>query len=49
MNQSITFTSESDNGSTGTLSIHDYAHNVKNFNYTMNHIDKTAPVISVFK
>ncbi len=49
MNQSITFTSESDNGSTGTLSIRDYAHNVKNFNYTMNHIDKTAPVISVFK
>lgn len=49
MNQSITFSSESDNGSMWTLSIRDYAHNVKNFNYTMNHIDKTAPVISVFK
>lgn len=49
MDQSITFTNESDNGSMWTLSIRDYAHNVKNFNYTMNHIDKTAPVISVFK
>ena len=48
-NQSITFTSESDNGSMWVLSISDYAYNVKNYNYTMNHIDKTAPVISVFK
>jgi len=49
MNQSITFTSEADNWSMWTLSIRDFAHNVKNFNYTMNHIDKTAPIITVFK
>lgn len=48
-NQSITFTNESDNGSMWVLSISDYAYNVKNYNYTMNHIDKTAPVISIFK
>ncbi len=49
MSQSITFSNESQNGSTWILSIRDFAHNVKNFNYTMNHIDKTAPTISVFK
>ena len=49
MDESITFTSEEDNGSTWTLTIRDYAHNVRNFNYVMNHIDQTAPTIRVFR
>ena len=47
MNQSVTFTSEEDNGTIWTLEIRDYAHNVRNFNYVMNHIDQTAPRITI--
>lgn len=49
MDKSITFTSQAQNGTTGVLTIQDYAYNVKNYNYTMNHIDQTAPTISAYK
>lgn len=48
-NKSVVYTSESQNWTTGQLSIQDYAYNVKNYNYTMNNIDQTAPVISILK
>lgn len=43
-NQSITFSSESDNGAEGFLSSSDNAGNIKQYRYIMKHIDKTAPV-----
>lgn len=46
-NQKLIFSSESDNGKTWVIKIQDYAFNVKNFNYTINHIDKTAPTIEL--
>jgi len=45
----VSFTSPLDNWATGRLKISDYAWNEKFFNYTMNHIDRSEPVISLFK
>lgn len=45
-NKSITFTNESQNWSQWVLSIIDYAYNVKSYQYSMNHIDQTAPEIT---
>lgn len=48
-NQSKTFSLESENGSTGSLRIIDYAYNVKTYQYRMDHIDTTPPVITIKK
>ena len=48
-NTSILYTLESQNWTTGFLTVSDNAYNVKNYSYTLNHIDQTAPQISLFK
>lgn len=48
-NKQITFNSESQNWSVWSLTIIDYAYNVKSYQYNMNHIDKTAPTIAFKK
>lgn len=44
--ESITFTSETQNGTQGVLKSIDNAGNVKQFVYKMSHIDRTPPVIA---
>lgn len=48
-NQSLVFNNESQNGAKGYLSIVDYAHNVKRYQYVMDHVDTTPPVITFKK
>ncbi|MDD2870662.1 MAG: hypothetical protein PHS49_01620 [Candidatus Gracilibacteria bacterium] len=43
------YTSESENGSSGYLTISDNAYNVRQYDYVMNHVDRTAPYITIRK
>lgn len=47
--RTVTFNSQLDNWSNWTLVAIDHAYNQVWYNYAMNHIDQTAPVITIFK
>lgn len=48
-NTSKFYNSQDQNWSTGSVTVVDYAHNVAIYNYTMNHVDHTAPTITLYK
>ncbi len=43
------YTTEAENGTSWTWTIIDNANNEQTYTYTMNHVDKTAPVISMLR
>lgn len=49
LNTTKSYIQESDNWTSWFVTISDHAYNVKNYSYTINHVDKTAPEISLYK